>query len=125
MDTNNAAIGTYFILMLFFTLKHFLADYVWQTQYMLRKGSAKGWVTPLVAHCAVHAGLTLLVLLPATGSKAFILAIADGVIHFVVDAVKAQKLKYPFPTKGFWVSLGGDQAAHHATYALLAYLAVV
>lgn len=125
MESSNAVIGTYFVLMLFFALKHFMADYVWQTQYMLRKGNAKDWVTPLAAHCAVHAGLTLLVLLPVVGSKAFILAVADGMIHFIVDAIKAQKLKYPFPTKGFWVALGADQTAHHATYALLAYLAVV
>ncbi len=124
--STNAAMMTFFILMVLLTIKHFIADYPAQTQYMLRKGSPTGWVLPLVAHCAVHMGLTSLVVLIVSGDLllAFGLGLFDFVVHFVVDTIKARIWKYAFPTKAFWVALGADQAMHHLTYAVIALLVV-
>ena len=43
-------------------IKHFLADFPFRTEYMLRKGAPTGWVAPLLTHAGVHAGLTMLIL---------------------------------------------------------------
>lgn len=122
----NSAMSMFFVLMVLLTIKHFVADYPAQTQYMLRKGSPTGWVVPLAAHCAVHMVLTSVAVAIVSGniSLAVGMGILDFVVHFAVDTVKARLWKYPFPTKAFWVTLGADQAMHHLTYAFIALLVV-
>lgn len=117
-------IETFALIVAALCIKHFAADFPLQTQYMLRKGNARGWVLPLLTHCVVHAGLTFLVMAPFIGAKAIVFALLEIPIHFVIDRIKAAHLKYPFPTKGFWVSFGGDQLAHQLTYVLFGYMAV-
>jgi hypothetical protein len=113
---------------LFYTLmfiKHFLADFVWQTPYMLGKGKkGTAWIMPLSAHCLVHAGLSALII--AVFNPAMIwLAGLEFVAHFVIDRIKAT---YKLP-EGQWapemkgkylnkhyVALGADQLAHALTY---------
>ncbi len=95
-------IAAIFLLLVIYQVKHFLADYILQGEYML--GKFKGgwdWVKPLLAHVGVHAGFTLvistisLVLLePAmTASVVFTNAIGiaclDAFIHFGMDRLKA------------------------------------
>jgi hypothetical protein len=48
-----------FLLLVFFQVKHFLADFPLQVEYMLKKTRA-GWefIVPLIVHCTVHAVLT-------------------------------------------------------------------
>lgn len=111
-------------LLVLFTIKHFLADFVFQTEYMLRKGHTKGWQRPLAAHCAVHAALTFLVTFTPIGLWAVGLAAIDFVIHFCVDYWKAQIARYPLNSRAFWISLGADQLLHYLTYIALAYIAV-
>ena len=115
---------TVFLLLIAFQLKHFICDYPLQTQYMLGKMKATGWVKPLAAHAGVHAIGTFIVayyflnLSYYLDNIAFatILAIADFILHFIVDRIKAS------PTIGgrwkpeqpqFWWALGADQMTHH------------
>ena len=83
----------FFILENIFQLKHFVADYLLQNEYMLGKFKKEGWVKPLAAHCGVHAVLTFLILLffcPWLSFKLTLtLTIVDFTIHFIMDRVKA------------------------------------
>ncbi|MHA2280134.1 MAG: DUF3307 domain-containing protein [Promethearchaeota archaeon] len=78
-----------FGLLIFFQVKHFLADYPLQGKFMLKKFSP-GWefFIPLAAHAGVHALFTLALLL-FIAPHLWYLALIDFVIHFVMDRVKA------------------------------------
>lgn len=132
-------------LLLVYQLKHFLADYPLQGGFMLKK-FLPGWdfVLPLMAHCGVHALMTLAIVMffnPAL----WWLALVDFGVHFVMDRLKAGPkylgrfkalsgnefkniLSYK-DTVGleqfkpqirgntfFWWSLGLDQMVHHLTH---------
>jgi hypothetical protein len=123
-------------LLLALQIKHFLADFVFQTEFMVFGKAKRGWdwVNPLLLHSSVHAAFTFLILAAwliaqarspeATTSivnlkPAFDLALIELVAHFVIDRVKAHPDlggRFKFPTKMFWVALGLDQLAHQATY---------
>ena len=132
-----------FVLLIIFQIKHFIADFPLQTEYMLRKFSPKwDFLLPLLAHSLVHAGLTLIIALCVKPELAVKLAILDLTIHFIMDRIKAGP-KYlgkfksltasEFNTatqdqkvgnKLFWWSLGLDQSVHHLTHYLIIYLLV-
>jgi hypothetical protein len=81
---------TVLALLVAFQLKHFLADYPFQNEYMLGKFKSKGWVKPLAAHAGVHAFMTFLITGPLVGAaKAVTFATFDFGIHFVMDRIKA------------------------------------
>jgi hypothetical protein len=131
-----------FILLVIFQLKHFVADYPLQNAFMLGKFK-DGWAfaLPLAAHAGVHALFTFCIAFSVTNRSLLsaLLALADFVIHFMMDRIKAGK-KYlgrfkpltaeKFPTASkeekrqnefFWWSLGFDQMIHHLThYAIMA-----
>jgi len=122
-----------FILLGLFQVKHFLSDYPLQTQWMLGKSKAKGWVLPLLAHAGVHAAFTAAIVTYATwdvkGGLIFqILApIFDFVVHFTMDRIKASpnmlgRFKPDRPY--FWWSLGLDQAVHHSTHYIIIWALV-
>ncbi len=82
-------ISLVFGLLIFFQLKHLIADYFLQTKYMLGKFKP-GWdfLLPLLAHVGVHGTLTLgIVLLVAP--HLWWLCLVDMIIHFFMDRVKA------------------------------------
>lgn len=124
------------ILLVAYQIKHWLADYPLQTQYMLKKGGEGwSWILPLTAHASVHALGTLIIAATATSlanldhSLSFVISLAalDFVIHFTMDRIKADKKllgRFPFPTTAFFCSLGFDQAVHHLTHYLIIYLLV-
>lgn len=111
-------------LLILFNVKHFLADYVFQTRYMLPKVNAKHWFRPLLAHCGVHGALTWFVTFLPIGMWAFLIAALDILIHFVVDYWKAQIARYPLNSRPFWIAFGADQLLHSLTYIALAYITV-
>lgn len=78
-----------FILLTVFQLKHFIADYFLQSEYMLKK-FLPGWgfALPLATHCAVHALFTLAICLLVSPGLWW-LAIVDFIVHFVMDRFKA------------------------------------
>lgn len=133
-----------FILLVMFQVKHFLADYPFQNEYMLGK-FLPGWkfVKPLLAHVGVHAWFTLVICYPYVGLKRSLLyTLFDATAHFIMDRIKAspnllgkfkaltakdyvvatdqQKLSNTF----FWWSLGLDQLFHHLTDLIIVYLVV-
>lgn len=119
---------TVFILLVLFQLKHFIADFPLQREYMLKK-TLPGWgfFVPLAVHCSVHAGLTLAITLffnPAL----WWLAIVDFVVHFVMDRVKSgPRYLGRFNDKskaGFWNAFGVDQMVHHLTHYFIIWTLV-
>ncbi len=127
------------ILLVAYQLKHFVADYLLQTHYMLGKFREKGWVLPLLAHVSVHAVFTATIAI-AFGRMdiALQLALFDGFAHFVLDRIKASPslmgrwkplsaIGYMTAYKDgetaklrsnqrFWWSIGVDQMVHHLTH---------
>ena len=86
-------ITTVITLLVIYQIKHFVADYPLQGEYMLRKFSAdpKIWIPSLTAHAGVHAFFTLMIGMAVTGYFALPvgLAILDFVTHFTMDRIKA------------------------------------
>lgn len=87
-------IGLFFLLLVLFQVKHFLADYPLQGKYML--GKFKGgsdWVAPLLAHVGVHGLLTLIIALLFLQAEdygwAVLIAAFDMCLHFSMDRIKA------------------------------------
>lgn len=80
-----------FLLLVIFQLKHFVADFPLQNEYMLGKFKKDGWVPPLLLHSGVHAVCSFLIALCFTGSvvRSTLLGLFDLVIHFGMDRVKA------------------------------------
>lgn len=118
---------TIIILLIIFQIKHFLADYPLQNQYML--GKFKGgsdWVVPLMAHCTVHAWLTAWIIL-FTNPSLWWLCLVDFSLHFTMDRIKAWKLllgRFKPEQPYFWWALGFDQMVHHLTHYLIIYILV-
>jgi hypothetical protein len=110
--------ATVFILLALFGVKHFLADFLMQYEYMLRDKGIYG-ATGGVHHAIVHASFTFLILVcfVTNAELAIELAFLDFAIHYHIDFVKQQLNKGLTPAdRQFWVWLGADQALHYLTY---------
>lgn len=118
-----------FILLVIYQMKHFVADFPLQREYMLKK-VLPGWdfVLPLTTHCLVHAVLTLLIVLRIR-PELWWLAVVDFVVHFVMDRIKSGPKylgRYEDKSRpGFWNCLGIDQMVHHITHFYIIYLLII
>jgi hypothetical protein len=115
------------ILYAAFRVKHFLSDFIFQTDWMaLTKGKPgmEGYKA-LFSHCGVHAFFTLIIVLIFAPSLWW-LAPVDFVIHSMIDRTKGwltfQRAWKP-SDKIFWWSFGIDQEAHNFTH--LAYIIII
>ena len=118
-----------FQLLVVFQIKHFLADFPLQTEYMLGKFKEKDWEMPLFSHAAVHGLMTFGIVAYALNDIriALFMGIFDLVTHFIVDRVKASPHffgKYNPTEKMFWLALGADQFAHHITHYIIIFTIV-
>jgi hypothetical protein len=144
------SINQIFSLLALFQVKHFLADYLFQTHYMLGKfKSGTKWVLPLLAHSAVHALMTfILVRCFRDWRISAELALIDLSVHFAMDRVKASpRLLGRFKALSakemlaiqsssrpcqealrsntyFWWSLGFDQMVHHMGHYYIIWCAI-
>ena len=112
------------ILLTVFQLKHLMADYFLQGEYMLGKFKLKNWEIPLLAHSSVHMLMTFAIAsfyIPLKYAAA--LAFVDMCIHFVIDRVKVVTSRgYDKSVdKEYWWLLGMDQTAHHLTHYAIAF----
>ncbi|MEM7252894.1 MAG: DUF3307 domain-containing protein [Pseudomonadota bacterium] len=115
---------TIFGLLVAFQVKHFVADFPMQREYMLRK-TLPGWsfLVPLLVHCGVHAIGTLIIVLVVNPTMWW-LAAMDFAIHFVMDRIKASP-RYlgrfnDITRPAYWNCFGIDQMVHHLTgYAII------
>ncbi len=120
-----SALGYTFLLLTIYQVKHFIADFPLQREYMLRKTRA-GWdfAPPLAVHCAVHAMLTLIII-GIFAPTLWWLAMLDFVVHFIMDRIKSGP-KYlgrynNLHKPAFWSCLGFDQMVHHLTHFYIVF----
>lgn len=110
-----------FELLIIFQVKHFLADFPLQINYMIFRKTSPNWdfLLPLLAHSIVHASMTLGIAL-IYNPKLWWLGALDLVIHFMMDRFKSSpKYLGRFNDLGkpyFWWCLGFDQMVHHLTH---------
>ena len=113
-----AAIWTTALLVLAFTVKHYLADFVLQTSWIAHgKDARAGWLAPLAAHVAIHVGLALTLVL-AISPRLWWLALVDLVIHSLVDRGKTLVGRWggwEVSNAKYWWLFGFDQLLHQAT----------
>jgi hypothetical protein len=120
--------GAFFVLLLGFQLKHFIADYLLQTGWMIaQKGdwrAAGGY-----AHAGVHVIGSAIVLAVAhvPPLTAALLLTAEFVIHYALDYAKVRYGHGIDPDENaqrFWAMHGLDQLLHQLTYAAMIYFAM-
>lgn len=116
------------ILIVALQLKHLLADFFFQTAWMVKNKGFYGHPAG-IAHAAIHLALTFVALavvgLPLWWVAVF--SLGEGVVHYHVDWAKAaitRTSEFTASDPRFWNWIGVDQFAHHATYLGLAYIIV-
>ena len=114
-------------LYLLFRLKHFVCDFMLQSDWMaLTKGkSGMEGYKALFSHTVIHALGTLIIVL-IFAPALWWLAVVDLVIHSVVDRLKGiVTLRQQWKTndKLFWWAFGVDQELHNLTH--MAYLVAI
>jgi hypothetical protein len=116
---------TWLVLFLLF-VKHFLADFVWQTDAMVTEKGQYGQLGGL-QHSALHGALTYVILMHFLDLQACVmLAIIDAVVHYHVDWAKMNITKnYTANDKKFWFWTGFDQLLHSLTYLAIGFVAAV
>lgn len=117
-----------FTLLVIYQVKHYVADFPLQREYMLRKGiETWDFLLPLSLHCGVHGLGTLMIVLYFAPSL-WLLSLFDFLIHFIVDRVKASPNylgRYnDLGRSSFWNILGLDQMMHHLTHIYIVWLIV-
>lgn len=109
-----------FTLLICYQIKHFIADFPLQREYMLRK-TLSGWefALPLTVHCLVHFFLSLSIILYFRPDMWW-LAFIDFTAHFIMDRIKSGPKylgRFNDKTKpSFWNAFGFDQMVHHFTH---------
>jgi hypothetical protein len=109
-----------------FQLKHFLCDFVLQTQ---RQAQTKGIYGHLggIEHAGLHAVTSLPALLILTNAPALIAAVMVGefVVHYHIDWSKVRvdaSRGWTDNTSAYWIVFGLDQLLHQLTYLAITYL---
>lgn len=108
-------------------VKHFVCDFPLQTSPWMYRNKGIYLHPGGIAHSAVHALGTWLVLVFFIGAQAWLYALLDFVVHYHIDWAKLQLNKRfglrPDNSNWFWILLGLDQLAHHITYFVIVYYA--
>lgn len=118
LDFSAGSVAFALALVAVFAVKHVVADFVLQTNWIARgKERVDGWTLPLLAHVGLHGAFTLALML-AVKPAMWWLALADLGIHAVIDRGKSLVSHWGGWTPGnekFWWLLGLDQGLHQLT----------
>ncbi len=113
-----------------FQMKHYLADFHWQSLWMVTNKGRYGHPGGL-AHAGLHGGFSLVVLAavaPWSPLLFVLLALAEIAVHYHTDWLKEliiTRAGIDENDPAYWHWLGLDQAVHQLTYlAMLAALAI-
>jgi hypothetical protein len=114
-------IETVLLVFCLLQIKHFLADFVFQTPRMMHEkgtyGAAHG-----VYHSLCHSAGTLLAFVWLHPIIGLVTAFFDFLLHYHIDWAKSninKKYKYTQDNPKFWMWFGLDQLAHQFTYIML------
>lgn len=108
-DFLGLSLPTFIILALLAT--HFLADFVFQSDWMAKNKSSNWWA--LLFHVCVYS-----IFFIALGWK---FAVINGVLHFIVDAITSRITKRLWAKQQvhwFFVIIGFDQLIHYTCLLL-------
>ena len=113
---------TFCTVLVVMALKHFVADFVLQTNWIAHgKERCDGWLAPLAVHTLCHAFLTLCIVL-AVAPRLWWLAFVDFAAHAAIDRTKsiiAGRGRWGMDEARFWWLLGFDQFMHQVTNVAL------
>jgi hypothetical protein len=102
-----------------FVVKHLLADFLFQTPWMVNgKEQRENWLAPLATHAGVHGAMTLVLMLAFLPSLWW-LGPVDVVIHGLIDRGKAlvnRRCGLTMKDSAWWWLIGFDQALHALTH---------
>jgi hypothetical protein len=116
--SSQIAVGALVFWMTVFAVKHVIGDFFLQTSWMaMGKDAKSGWALPLLVHVSIHGGLALVILL-VLAPRFWYLAIADFVVHLIIDRAKGfcvATFNVTSDHQWFWWLIGIDQALHHLT----------
>ena len=113
-----------FWLFVLLTVKHWIADFVLQFEYMVQQKGTYGRRGGL-DHAIMHGVLTAIVMWICLSISsiwpAVVLGIIDATAHYHIDYVKARWGTRDPNTQRFWIELGADQMAHWLFYIWLVW----
>ena len=115
------------LLLTLLTLKHFVADFLYQPPYQWQNKGTYGHPGGII-HSGQHAVATLLILLFFVSPfVAVLLAGVEFLVHYHMDWFKmnynARKGWTATTHNEFWILLGVDQLVHALTYIGIVYAA--
>ena len=118
---------TFLYLYIAFRLKHFLCDFLFQSDWIALTKAQPGVEghKALLIHAGIHAVGTLgivMIFIPAL----WWLAVVDFLVHGLIDFVKGRftyKMGWTPKDTKFWWAIGFDQELHNYTH--LAYMIVI
>lgn len=121
-------LSTISALLVVMAAKHYLIDFVAQTEWMARgKERVTGSAMPLAAHAGTHA-LGTLVITFLYKPDLWWLALVDFAIHGAIDRGKtlvSARTRYPMTDPRFWWLMGFDQFLHQVTNVALVVVLLV
>lgn len=117
-------------LLLLLQIKHCYADFVLQTyQQTVKKGV---WLDPIgISHtvehvyCSLIAMIVFSVFVPVSAFAIAVVAVIEGVVHYVVDYGKVKYGSKDNTKPIFWKQFGLDQLAHQVTYIWMIWFLLV
>ncbi len=112
-----------FLLLFLLSVKHWIADFVLQFEYMVVQKGTYGLRGGL-EHALLHGILTAIVLTVVIDNVTIsvIFGALDSFIHYHIDYVKARWGATNPGTHKFWVQLGADQLVHYTFYIWLVWI---
>jgi hypothetical protein len=110
--------------MFAFQIKHFICDFVLQTQFQIRNKGTYGHLAGF-AHAGTHAlgSIPALLILGAAPLTIAILLLGEFVVHYHVDWYKAHfdRGRSEVQDNLYWIVFGVDQLVHQLTYVAMIY----
>jgi len=114
-----------FVLLILLQIKHWLIDFVYQTDQEIQwKGTYGDWRG--LVHSAKHglATASVMVIGMVDLHWVYVLAVLDFVLHYHIDWIKMQWGNRNMHDPQFWTHLGLDQMAHQMCYLLYVWVIV-
>jgi hypothetical protein len=122
-DTLRDQTAVTLVIVLFFIIKHFLADFVLQTPYQYLNKHIFMHPGGLI-HAGIHIICTWIFVYGLTidNESIYLLLLAEFIFHYLVDFGKENiKILYDLKItdKWYWILLGIDQLFHYISYIVL------
>jgi hypothetical protein len=104
--------------------KHFIADFVLQTPYQFLNTGKYGHPGGFL-HAGIHAvgSMFAFLFIQPTLTVGIAVVVLEFIAHYHIDWLKERTTRvrqWSFPQSEFWWTFGADQAAHQATYVVIA-----